>query len=337
MGDEVSADDLVGDTSVNAPHVVILGAGASRAAFPDGERNGKRLPLMNDFTEIVPIQDTLEDAGVSIDGNFEEIYSKISEDESLISERKQLENQVFDYFDSMRLPDSVTMYDRLLLSLRSTDVVATFNWDPFLVDAARRYPSLKDQMPRLLFLHGNVRIGFCAECNVTGLREWDCPECGQALTPSKLLYPVLQKDYRSNPRLSADWDILQSALDGAVMVTVFGYGAPSSDENAVKLMKSGWGESENRRFAEIEVIEHPDKDEREVRSDWDDFIHSHHYQVHGDFGESWIAKYPRRTTEAWYEQNLMAKFVEPFPMPGGAGRQELVDWLEPFLEAERHE
>jgi hypothetical protein len=27
-------------------HVVILGAGASYAAFPDGDKNGRKLPLM---------------------------------------------------------------------------------------------------------------------------------------------------------------------------------------------------------------------------------------------------------------------------------------------------
>ena len=31
------------------PHVVILGAGASLAAFPDGDKNGRKLPLMNDI------------------------------------------------------------------------------------------------------------------------------------------------------------------------------------------------------------------------------------------------------------------------------------------------
>ena len=27
-------------------HTVVLGAGASRAAFPDGDKNGKKLPVM---------------------------------------------------------------------------------------------------------------------------------------------------------------------------------------------------------------------------------------------------------------------------------------------------
>ncbi|MBA7568543.1 hypothetical protein ES708_10272 [subsurface metagenome] len=34
------------------PHIVILGADASRAVCPNGDKNGKILQLMNDLTEI---------------------------------------------------------------------------------------------------------------------------------------------------------------------------------------------------------------------------------------------------------------------------------------------
>jgi len=34
------------------PHVFILGAGASVAACPDGDRNGRRLPVMANFVEV---------------------------------------------------------------------------------------------------------------------------------------------------------------------------------------------------------------------------------------------------------------------------------------------
>ena len=46
----------------HSPHVVILGAGASVAAFPKGERNGKQLPLMNDLTRIVGLEPLLKRA-----------------------------------------------------------------------------------------------------------------------------------------------------------------------------------------------------------------------------------------------------------------------------------
>lgn len=39
--------------NVHRSHLVLLGAGASLAAFPNGEKNGLKLPLMKNFVEIV--------------------------------------------------------------------------------------------------------------------------------------------------------------------------------------------------------------------------------------------------------------------------------------------
>ena len=44
-----TVEDEQNNVFVERPHLVVLGAGASRAAFPDGDKNGKRLPLMADF------------------------------------------------------------------------------------------------------------------------------------------------------------------------------------------------------------------------------------------------------------------------------------------------
>lgn len=35
------------------PHVVILGAGASKAAMPDGDKSGKMIPLMDNLPDIL--------------------------------------------------------------------------------------------------------------------------------------------------------------------------------------------------------------------------------------------------------------------------------------------
>jgi len=48
---EMTVEELIQDTRAGKPRVVILGAGASLAAFPDGDKNGKKLPLMCDFVE----------------------------------------------------------------------------------------------------------------------------------------------------------------------------------------------------------------------------------------------------------------------------------------------
>jgi len=42
----VTPAEEVADASVGTPHVVLLGAGASRAACPAGDGDGRRLPLM---------------------------------------------------------------------------------------------------------------------------------------------------------------------------------------------------------------------------------------------------------------------------------------------------
>src|SRR5579859_4661418 len=47
----------------HSPHVVILGAGASRAAFPDGDAKKRRLPLMADLIECLGLRDSIRAAG----------------------------------------------------------------------------------------------------------------------------------------------------------------------------------------------------------------------------------------------------------------------------------
>lgn len=72
-------NELKRNTSVSRPHVVILSAGASLAAFLQGDKNGKKLPLMNNFIETVGLQNILNDNGIGWENgsNFEEIYSQL--------------------------------------------------------------------------------------------------------------------------------------------------------------------------------------------------------------------------------------------------------------------
>lgn len=52
----MSIDDVnyseVTDLGMGRPHVVILGAGASLAAFPDGDKNSLGFPLMNSLKGV---------------------------------------------------------------------------------------------------------------------------------------------------------------------------------------------------------------------------------------------------------------------------------------------
>src|SRR4030042_2784875 len=121
------------------PHVVILGAGASRAALPSGDANGKPLPLMADLIELLNLNDLLDRTNMPYsDRNFEDVYAEIHANDSFTAIRHELESRIYDYFDCLKLPLQPTIYDYLVLSLREKDVIATFNWDPFLFQAFQR-------------------------------------------------------------------------------------------------------------------------------------------------------------------------------------------------------
>ena len=54
-----TVEDEQNNVFVERPHLVVLGAGASRAAFPDGDKNGKRLPLMADLVDTLGLRSLL--------------------------------------------------------------------------------------------------------------------------------------------------------------------------------------------------------------------------------------------------------------------------------------
>ena len=65
----------VSENKNNSPHVVILGIGGSLAAFPNGDKNGRKLPLMYNLVEVLGIGYLFEKHGVKYDGeNFEAVY-----------------------------------------------------------------------------------------------------------------------------------------------------------------------------------------------------------------------------------------------------------------------
>jgi len=328
---EVSVEEEAAQVQIESPHVVILGAGASRAAFPHGEATGRQLPLMNDLVRLSGIAKLL---GHELEGsNFEQVYSDIASQPDKSGLREALELEIQRYFSALRLPEGPTIYDHLVLSLRSKDVIATFNWDPFLIEAARRNRALTpNNYPQLVFLHGNVLAGFCSFDKVLGTVGTRCSRCGNTFKPSRLLYPVVDKDYRSDPAIAAGWEFLALSLRRAFMVTIFGYSAPTSDASAIGLLKSAWGSPKDRWMEEFEIIDI--REEAGLRHSWSDFIHTHHYEVHSDFYSSFIANHPRRTGEAYRNQFMHGRFITPNPIPREASISELSAWFEPLLSAE---
>lgn len=322
----VSAQEEIQQVEMERPHVVILGAGASYAAFGGGDRNGKRLPLMNNLIETLGLNELLDSTGLSFSSsNFEEIYSMIHSNPGLAEIRAELEDRVYRYFSSMELPDHPTIYDHLVLSLRSKDIVATFNWDPFLAQAIERNMH-RFNPPLSVYLHGNVKMGECTARHHMGIVGTRCQKCAGEINPSRLLFPIGEKNYKADSFISVQWDTLASGLKSAFMVTLFGYGAPTSDAGAIELFKTAWGSIDQRNMEEFEIIDVRNEDD--LVETWSPFIHSHHYRVESDFYDSFIANHPRRTGEAYINQYLKAQFIENNSLPKNADFPELWDWYE---------
>lgn len=116
------------------------------------------------------------------------------------------------------------------------------------------------------------------------------------------------------------------------MFTIFGYGAPKYDVEAIAMMKEAWGDTGERNLEEIEIIDIRSRDE--LSEVWKPFIHSHHYRVHNDFYQSWIAKHPRRSCEAMWAQLMDVQFVEDHDIPKKVGFEQMWKWYQPLIDAE---
>lgn len=82
-----------------APHIVILGAGASKAAFPDGDKNGKQLPLMNNFVKVLGLRKSLKKHGINYEKkNFEKIYDNLHNSHNYPKLLEHIEDRIRDYF-----------------------------------------------------------------------------------------------------------------------------------------------------------------------------------------------------------------------------------------------
>jgi hypothetical protein len=276
-------------------HVVLLGAGASVAAFPNGDANGKHLPHMVNLVKILKLEALLREHGVSASENFEVIYSNLENNDL----KKRIEDEIFDYFKSLYFPAKATIYDKLLLSLREKDSVFTFNWDPFLFDAYMRNMDKGISLPEIFFLHGNVRIGSCTNCNKWGGINHTCSSCSQNYTAVPLLYPIKNKDYFTKNKYTAlMWDEAKSRFAEAFFISIFGYGAPESDVEAIDIIKEGWFAKSKREFEHFEVIDVKKPEELDLA--WQPFTPTWHLSYWDKFEDSYLGRYPRRTCEGLF-------------------------------------
>lgn len=303
-------------------HTVILGAGATVATIPNGDKHGKKSSVMNGLIEKLQLSDIL--SGIKLNtksDNLEDIYSELYNRPDCKKELTELEKRIYNYFSSLELPDEPTIYDYLVLSLTHKDVIATFNWDPLLIQAFARCHLFTDNLPHLFCLHGNVAVGYCKEHQEFGLLKAQCPICKKYYPPTKLLYPVDQKNYNDDDYIKGCWDATEAMIEESFMLTIFGYSAPSSDKKAVSLLKRAWGPLEKRQLEEtcfIDII-----DESEIRKRWEEFIYTHHYQYTNDFFQSYLGMFPRRTCET-----VFATYMLNVPPRNDMGFHKGMTWNE---------
>lgn len=297
------------------PHVVVLGAGASLAAFPSGDERGRRLPLMANVVEVLGLSHFFKNAGLEPSGNFESLYSELHRLDPQSPLLARIEQRVMEYFSGLELPRHPTLYDLLLLSLREKDAVFTFNWDPFLADAYSRHHGIVP-LPKIFHLHGNVRAGYCKHCKLSGLKAAVCQRCRGSLIPSRLLYPVESKNYGDDPFISTQWDAIRVFIKRAVIITIFGYSAPTTDREAMAIFNEAWRveDPETKPVERVEVIDI--RGHEELATQWSAFAHFDHYNIRRSLLDSSLAYHPRRSCETRLHMGVNGEFVEPIPWAG---------------------
>jgi hypothetical protein len=334
----LSKDDLIRIVYDRGCHVVLLGAGASRAAtLRNPERGGRNLPVMADLVDLVGLGDIVDRLPAELQAlNFEDLYSRLHSQDPNSAAIQEIEQRVRDYFASMQLPDEPTIYDYLVCSLRGKDLIATFNWDPFLYQAWLR--NTRFQRPCLAFLHGNVAVGWSREDKLCGPVGMFVKTNGNELLPTKLLYPVTNKNYNDDEFIIMEWDRVRGWMrdQQTKRFTVFGYGAPRTDVEAMQLLSEAWGPVAQRNMEQLEFINRTPEDE--LRQQWSRFVHTHHFECHENYFKSSLANYPRRTIESWFHIYAPeVPFVDSNPVPQDfTTLEQLWEWHEPLHAAEAH-
>ncbi len=338
----ISIEEGINQVYGGGGHVVILGAGASIAStLRNPEINGKLLPSMDNFSDFVKLNDLIKKIPEKLRANnFEKLYGNLHSNNPDSEILKEIEDRIISYFKDMQLPPEPTIYDYLVLSLRGKDLIATFNWDPFLFQAWNRNSQFTKDLPHLSFLHGNVAIGYSKEDKQCGPSGMYMRPDGGFFEPTKLLYPIEQKNYTDDEFINIEWERLKSWMSkesGTVRVTVFGYGAPVSDVEAVSLLNDAWGTPDDRAMEQFEIVN--TTPEEQLRKRWNGFIHSHHYDITDNYFSSSLAYNPRRTGESYFSHIQPITISEAFrhsnPIPQDFKTlDELWKWHEPLIEAE---
>ena len=87
------------------PHIVLLGAGASCAAIPNGDRHGRKIPVMKGFLREFDLEYLLD--GVELNtksDNIEDIYSELALRPEYASTLHAIENAIVDVMSCFHIP-----------------------------------------------------------------------------------------------------------------------------------------------------------------------------------------------------------------------------------------
>lgn len=294
------------------PHLVILGAGASKDAMPNGDANGKPLPVMGEFISTLNLTDYIgRIEGVPETDNIEDVYSWLANQERFVEERIVVENEIREYFSNITLPDTLTKYDLLVLSLRQKDCIVTFNWDGLLVQAYQRMQKITTDLPQMVFLHGNVEVGYCPECKTYGYWFAKCHKCGEQLQSVPLLYPVKNKNYQKDEFISEQWKILEDFISKAALITIYGYSAPKTDIEAINILKKAFARLGTPRYFDIiEIIEHPKFDTKNISEAWLDLsdMARDHLELRRSVFDSYMFRSPRRSLEFLHKNRIASSW-----------------------------
>ncbi|MBH1990108.1 MAG: hypothetical protein I8H80_02920 [Alphaproteobacteria bacterium] len=316
------------------PHVVILGAGASLAAFPTGDKNGRLLPLMNNLISTIKLEPIFEKYGIDYNvKNFEALYSDLASNPSNSDLLSEIEDSIRVYFSEMVIPDTPTLYDYLLLSLREKDIIATFNWDPFLAQAYRRNSNFTDRLPKIVFLHGNVAAGICRKDKTLDFMDASnpCWKCQKPYELSNLLYPIKCKDYHTDDFIDDQWKQIQAHIGHAYLMTIFGYSAPETDVEAKSLMHEAWELNSMKDFTSFDIVDI--KGKRELSKTWSQFP-TRFSSYAKKINDTYLFYHPRRSCEALQMATLQQDPWSDNPHPKFKTLEELHKWISPLIAEE---
>lgn len=317
------------------PHLVILGAGASCAAFLKGDKNGRKLPVMKTLATDLGLTNILSPKYAHLLDDFELLYSTLYHSNEDTQLRETVDEAVHQYFLNLSVSDEPNLYDYLIMSLREKDVIASFNWDPLLLQSYLRHRRFNSHVPQLLFLHGNVAVGICKSCKISGnYYNHICHRCLKPFSKMPLLYPVGKKNYSANTAIRREWNTLKEVFKSAYYITIFGYSAPVTDVDARQIMLDSLKRNASRVFSELDIIDI--SPEEIIEENWSEFLYSHHYNIMSDFKDSYLWWHPRRSCEALALGTLMQEPMSHNPFPNFKTLEEMHQWIEPLIKEEIH-